>query len=766
MNSHFISEQKSIALQDRTSKVLIAVLIIVVIVSWITMIWGAYRTHQEAPPIPEQFVSVSGTEIMTATDVISGKSGFQKAGLMDFGSLYGMGSYFGEDYTAQFLVELGQEVSTELALVHFSKPFQELQQDQRYSIQQNMQKLLHNIALQHKTVVLPEEVSRAIIKLRQKIAEDLLKHDPKRGWTKAYSLSPKEALETANFLIYSSITTVANRPNENYSWTSNWPPEPSVGNIPTTASFIWTWVSLTILFFAIGLVVAIFKLYIEGDSLHEKREAKLTIFSELTASQLALGKYFLAVALLLLVQILAGSILAHYYAERESFYGINIAEFLPFSFLRSVHLQTPIAWIGLAWIGTALFLAPLIGGKEPKGQKFLVNLLFWVTVTIVAGALIGNYLGVMGYIQKYWFWFGNQGLSYIELGRFWQILFFIGLFSWSIIMLRTMWPTLKNLCQWTSIYSFFRVEHLLWYSTMGIAFIYAFGMIPLTKVHSSFTLTDFWRWWVVHLWVEWAFELFTATIVGYFLMLTGLVSRQFVERAILFEWILILGSGILGTGHHLYWAGEPNIWISVGSVFSFLEVLPLFLLVLEAVGQYLHLNKNKIFPYRLAFLYILGSAFWNFVGAGVFGGATINAPLVNYYEHGTFLTLNHAHTAMFGAFGLLALGLIYLALRYMAGDRVIWNDRLGVWAFWLYNLGLVLWVVLNFFPIGWPQLIAAYEKGYAYSRSLEFYNQTLFWQWMRVPGDVVFSIGALLMAWDFFWKVLKISRKEQKLHQR
>lgn len=301
---------------------------------------------------------------------------------------------------------------------------------------------------------------------------------------------------------------------------------------------------------------------------------------------------------------------------------------------------------------------------------------------------------------------------------------------------------------------------------MGVAFIYAFGMIPLTKVGSSFTLTDFWRWWVVHLWVEWAFELFAAAITGYFLMSVGLVSRQLAERAILLEWVLILGSGILGTGHHLFWAGAPNIWISLGSMFSFLEILPLFLLILEAIEHYFMINSHNNFPYHLAFLYILGSTFWNFVGAGVFGGA-INAPLVNYYEHGTFLTLNHAHTAMFGAFGLLSIGLIYLTLRYMVGNQAKWDDRLGIWAFWFYNIGLILWIVLNFFPVGWPQLAAVYEHGYNYARSLEFYNTTTLWQWMRMPGDIVFTLGVVLMAWDFIIKIkpLKEARsfKEESL---
>lgn len=763
MNTSHVKAQNYYPMQDQTTKVLIIILMMVVFFAWTTMIWGTVKTYQEAPPIPKQFLSESNKIVMTADDIFLGKEGFQKAGLMDFGSLYGMGSYFGEDYTATYVVALGEEITKQLANNYYKKPLENLSAEQKYVVQDEMQSMLHNIKLQNEQVILPQVVADSIITLRDSIATSLLQHDPERGWTKAHSLTHEMALRTADFLLYSAITTVANRPDKDYSWTSNWPYEPSVANHPTTESFVWTWASLTILFLAIGLVLVIFKLYIEHDHLDERPEAMLSKFNVLTPSQIALGKYFITVSLLLLVQISAGVLLAHYYAERESFYGINLSEFIPFSFLRCIHLQTPIAWIGLGWIGTALFLAPIIGGREPKAQKLLVNLLFWVTVTIVVGALIGNYLCIMGYIDDLWFWFGNQGLSYIELGRFWQILFFVGLLSWSLIMLRCMWPALIGLIHWKSLYSLFRMEHLLWYSTLGIAFIYVFGMIPLTKIHASFTLTDYWRWWVVHLWVEWAFEIFASAVIGYFLMAVGLVSRQFAERAVIFEWILILGSGILGTGHHLYWAGASEIWLSLGSVFSFLEVLPILLLILEAIGQYIHIKRNDDFPYRLAFLYILGSAFWNYVGAGVFGGATINAPLVNYYEHGTFLTLNHAHTAMFGAFGLLALGLIYLALRYMAGNRIVWNDRIGIWAFWLYNLGMILWVALNFFPIGWAQLAAVYEHGYAYARSLEFYNQTLLWQWLRFPGDVVFAIAALLMAWDYSVKVLGILRKEANI---
>jgi len=400
---------------------------------------------------------------------------------------------------------------------------------------------------------------------------------------------------------------------------------------------------------------------------------------------------------------------------------------------------------------------PLGHRSDAPRQGVLVELLFWVSLAVVVAALAGNYLGIMGVIDKGWFWFGNQGLSYIQLGRFWQICFFAALASWSILMFRALWPSRDVLAQatrqfWTGR---IRLEHLIWAATVNVAALYIFGMIPLTGIGHSFTLTDFWRWWVVHLWVEQSFEFFAVAMSAYLLMALGLVSRKLAERSVYLELILIFLGGVLGTGHHLYWGGGPSMWVPLGTMFSFIEVLPLVLLILEAIQQHRLIKASTAFDYNLAYTFILGSAFWNFVGAGVFGGGTLNAPLVNYYEHGTFLTLNHAHTSLFGAFGLLALGLIYFCLRYRAGPGAVFNNRPGYWAFWLMNIGLVMWVLLHFFPIGWPQLDAVYEHGLAYARSQAFYDQTRFWQWMRLPGDVVFSLGTLIMGVDFLAKLMK-----------
>jgi nitric oxide reductase subunit B len=740
--------------EDRVSNVLKWVLLAVAVITFIVFFWATAVTYEQAPPQPERFTDPSGAATMTGADVVAGKAGFQKADLMDYGSLYGMGSYFGQDYTAYALRRLASLTKDNLAQAQFSKNFDALAPEQQDAIRGAMRRQLQGIDLTRREVALPAELAAAIVTLRSEIAKNLATADLATGWTPAHSLSREEAHQTGDFLIYSALTTVARRPDTTSSWTQNWPHDPEVGNTPTINTFIWTWISFCFTFLCFGGVLFIYKFWLESPDDHPM-DSTLVQFLPLTPSQRKTGKYFLVVAAVLLLQIAAGIIMAHAYYDRRSFYGFELQNYLPFNFLRDVHTQTAIVWIGVSWIGAGLFLAPAMsGGREARGQALLVDLLFWATVVTVAGALIGNWLGIMGYIQSTWFWFGNQGLSYIQLGRFWQIAFFAGLIIWSVLVFRALWPTSIMLRRatrqfWTGR---IRLENLIWAATINIAVLYVFGMIPLTGIGKSFTITDFWRWWVVHLWVEQSFEFFAVSMTAYLLMALGLVSRRLAERAVYFELILIFLGGIIGTGHHLYWVGGPAMWVPMGSMFSFIEVLPLVLLIIEAIEQYGLIRRHRDFNYDLAYTYIIGGAFWNFVGAGVFGGGTLNAPLINYYEHGTFLTLNHAHTALFGAFGLLAIGLVYFCLRYIAGERASFSEKLGIWGFWLYNAGLVLWIALNFFPVGWTQLNAVYEHSFAYARSVDFYASTLVWQWMRLPGDVLFTIGALMMAWDFIIK--------------
>ncbi|MER3547289.1 MAG: nitric oxide reductase, partial [Rhodanobacteraceae bacterium] len=412
---------------DPVSNVLKWVLLVIALGTFVLMGYATYLTYERAPPQPDRLVTRSGTVLFTADDVVNGKAGFQKADLMDYGSLYGMGSYYGEDYTASVLVRLGTLTRENIAQQRFDKPFAQLDVGQQADATVEMQQQLQRLNLTQKVVTVPDALALAIGDSQNDLYKLLNTRDPAAGWTPAYSLDAAQARTTADFLIYSALTTVARRPDTTWSWTENWPFEPLVGNTPTTNTFRWTWISFCFTFLMFGVVVFIYQFWLNKAD-NGPMDPVLSKFGPLTPSQRAVGKYFLFVAAVLLLQVAAGTIMAHSYYDRVSFYGIDINRWFPFNFLRDVHTQSPIVWIGLSWIGAALFLAPAIaGGQEAKGQGILVTLLFWVTALIVAGALLGDWLGIMGYIRKGWFWFGNQGLSYIQLGRFWQIAFFVGL---------------------------------------------------------------------------------------------------------------------------------------------------------------------------------------------------------------------------------------------------------------------------------------------------------------------------------------------------
>jgi nitric oxide reductase subunit B len=225
----------------------------------------------------------------------------------------------------------------------------------------------------------------------------------------------------------------------------------------------------------------------------------------------------------------------------------------------------------------------------------------------------------------------------------------------------------------------------------------------------------------------------------------------------MFEALLVMSTGVIGVSHHYWWVGLPDLWVPIGSAFSTLELVPLVFILFEALNEYRSLaSRGESFPYTLPFMFIIASGAWNFVGAGVLG-FFINLPLVNYYEHGTYLTVGHAHAAMFGAFGFLAVGMATYMLRISTRD---WSGRRLRWAFWLWNAGLALMVFVSVLPVGFLQLETAFTASYDAARSLAFYEgglvQLLFWA--RMPGDTMLIAGTFLFAYDVLAKLR--SRRE------
>jgi nitric oxide reductase subunit B len=273
---------------------------------------------------------------------------------------------------------------------------------------------------------------------------------------------------------------------------------------------------------------------------------------------------------------------------------------------------------------------------------------------------------------------------------------------------------------------------------------------------------------VVHLWVEGFFEVFATVVIAFLFVRLGLLTVRLATAASLFSTNVFLAGGIIGTFHHLYFTGTPTAVLALGATFSALEVVPLVLLGFEAYHN-LKISKATewLRTYKWPIYCFVAVAFWNLVGAGIFG-FLINPPIALYYMQGLNTTPVHGHTALFGVYGMLGIGLMLFALKGLAARR-IWKDRVIRFAFWSINIGLLLMVLISVLPVGLAQTLASVKHGLWYARSAEFmqqdYLQTL--RWLRVIGDTIFAVGVLALA--YFVAGLKTGwslRREHDLPER
>jgi nitric oxide reductase subunit B len=361
-------------------------------------------------------------------------------------------------------------------------------------------------------------------------------------------------------------------------------------------------------------------------------------------------------------------------------------------------------------------------------------------VIVVAGSLLGEWLGINRLLGKLWFWFGHQGWEYLDLGRAWQVLLATGLVLWLVLLMRAVLPARKDPDKK-------EISSLFLYAATGIPLFYLPAMFFGSR--TNLTVVDMWRFWIIHLWVEGFFELFVTTMVALMFFLLGMVSRTTALRVVYLDAILYLGGGIIGTGHHWYWTGQTHVTMAFSAVFSALEVVPLTLLTLDAWDFITLSNRNcevcgkKVaIPHQWTFYYLMAVGFWNFLGAGIFG-FLINLPIVSYFEVGTLLTPNHGHAAMMGVFGMLGVALMVFALREASSEEQWrWVGKLVAVSFFGLNVGLMLMVAANLFPGGVCQLYDVLVNGYWHARSPEFLTKGLMHtiEWLRLPADAVFIV--------------------------
>ncbi len=709
--------------------------------SMAVLLAGGWFMKDKVPPYPDQIVS-GGETLAVRDDILTGQKGFQKYGLMDMGSIWGHGALRGIDFSAALLHEYGVEMRTVEAQARFGRSYESMDTASRGAVDAVVIEAIkkNTYDASSGTLTLNPAQKTAFKILVDRYAVLLNEGDMSMGIAPGLVADIGEARQMATFFFWSAWAAGTTRPSGETTFTNNWPYDPSVGNGPPAGALAWTFASILAFLCLLGYVMYIVHRYrfFYGTGNAAELGDRLAELP-LTPSQLATAKYFFVAVILFFLQTSMGGLLAHYTVHPDTFWGIDkLVQFFNFQWAKTWHLQLAILWIAAVWIATAIFVSPIIGRREPKGQRALVNILFGAILLVTVGSLTGEVLGIKGFFQgKSWFWFGHQGWEYLELGRVWQIALFGGLAFWLFIMIRCYSSIFRD-NKWG-------VAQLFTYSAGAIVLFFGFGLLYSSNTHIS--IADYWRWYVVHLWVEGMFEFFAAAAFAFLLTTVGLVDEKSALRAAYLTATLAFLGGIIGTGHHYYWFGGPSFWLALGGTFSALETVPLLLLVVRGWFEFKHVqDAGHDFAFKWPLYFLVASSFWNFLGAGVFG-FMITTPLVNYFEHATYLTANHGHTALFGTYGMLAISLMLFVLRIMM-KKSAWNEGLLKVSFWGLNIGLGAMFLITLLPVGILQVIWVIKHGFWMARSAAFYNQPLvqaLGQFRMIPDVIMIGAGVLVL---------------------
>jgi len=729
----------------------IRTMVIVMVLGFAGLILVTTLSYRNAPPIPARVVDQEGALVFSAEDVGEGQAVFLRYGLMANGSIWGHGAYLGPDFSALALHRMGLVTAEAIAQERHRGTFGALNRSQAAAVQAETIVSLKTNRYDESTGVLKITAAQAAAFGQEIVHWAGYFHDPSRnGGLKADLITdPTELRQFTAFVTWAAWASVAARPGNEYSYTNNFPYDPSVGNVPTSGALLWSAVSLMVLLAGIATVLLAFGKF---DYLgwitrgHKVRPRMLPGLS--SPGQNALVKFFVVVALLLLAQALVGGAVAHYRADPGSFYGFQLERVFPSNLMRTWHLQLAIFWIATAYVAAALFLGRSLRNDEPRWLAAWTHVLFAAFALVIFGSLLGEWAGLAQLLGRWWFWIGNQGWEYLELGRLWQILLVAGLFAWFALLFSLVRP--QALADRAAL----PIVRMFLVAALAIPVFYIPAMFFGAK--TNYTVVDTWRFWIIHLWVEGFFEFFATTVVALTFYQLGLTRRNVALRVIYLDAILYFLGGLMGTGHHWYFTGQTNVNMALSALFSALEVVPLTLLTLDAWdfvrttrGDRDATGRQIVIPHKWTFYFLMAVGFWNFVGAGIFG-FLINLPIVSYYEVGTLLTPNHGHAAMMGVFGMLAIALTVFVLRQTSSD-LHWPgiEKYIRCAFWGTNVGLAMMVVMSLFPGGLLQLLDVLQNGYWHARSLDYIGseRSHLIEWLRMPGDIVFIVfGAVPLA--------------------
>jgi nitric oxide reductase subunit B len=431
-------------------------------------------------------------------------------------------------------------------------------------------------------------------------------------------------------------------------------------------------------------------------------------------SQKIAREYFLAALPLFFLQVIFGLIGAVKYV-----WGYDpLLNLVPFNLARTIHLNLLVFWLLLALMGATYYMV----ADELDADIYSVRL-----ARLQLGILLAS--GVTAIIGYFFHW--SFGMPFLEQPTLIKIFIVVAalIFLYNIAM--TMFTNHHILTRTTATLAGGMVM-------LSVMFLFGIPFVP------NLSQQYYWWWWVIHLWVEGAWELIAASLVAWSLIkLTG-VARKTVEGWVFAEVALVLLTGIIGTGHHYYWIGTPHYWLLWGAAFSAAEPIPIVMMLVDAVRDLLKARTLPIVN-TLALAWLGASAFVHFMGAGVWGfGQTL--PQINRWTHGTQITASHGHFAFWGAYGMLAIALMYAILPEISGRRPNGKQALSFAAFMSLNFSMIF-MVMALLIAGIVQVYLQRVMGMDY---LEVQNHLRIWFEVRLVAGGLFTIGCVLLLWDLF----------------
>jgi nitric oxide reductase subunit B len=363
--------------------------------------------------------------------------------------------------------------------------------------------------------------------------------------------------------------------------------------------------------------------------------------------------FFATCMLLLSLQIVYGFIMGFAHMGYDVLH-----DYIPFNTARATHTNLLVVWLLTGFMGSAYYIIPEESGRELWSPK--LAFVQWASLVVV------GVVAVAGFHFNWW-----EGRKFLEIPRPLDYLVVVNVLAFILNIGMTTFQGKR----------FTTTGLVLLVGLLSAALLYLPGMIWF----DSQVLDSYFRWWVVHLWVEGVWELIMGSILSYLLIkLTG-VDREVIEKWLYVIVGLTFVSGILGTGHHYYWIGAPEYWLAVGGVFSALE--PLAFLGMALYGVTMARRGGRRHPNRVALYWTVGCGIMSFVGAGFLGFAH-TIPQVNIWTHGTLVTAMHGHLAFWGAYAMIVFAMISYALPQMTG-RKYFDTWVPEWAFWISNIGMI-----------------------------------------------------------------------------